>query len=480
MITNTLKDVEFWTHLGVPSIAQKRKPIDVPFLSYSNYKPCVEANAYMHHLAVLSNLKATTIRTYANKIVHLIRFVENQPTLSSFSQLTDSTFYLLIQNLTLEKKPNGEPKRSPTEVAKIGEICIQFLEFVQTFHDLTHFIGQDEVNAITVIEKRHSIHIEGKKEKKEVITITHPSLPKKGAIKKRHPVSKEDALKIWEHICKQKKDISHLKKPKLIKIAKREQYDKRKRDKAIYVSMEMLGGRVDELHSIRYSDLVEARSSGSLRIKTSKKRNDDDNQRNLPVDHIFLEQITSYIDVRKRVMKKFEIKHDYLFISLNDGQPLNAKSWTKYIKQWADDLGIEGRVSPHLWRHARFTNWMIDRILASKEINSKDDFRKNVLHTMQFKKELQQFSGHTLISSLDTYLDLAWEALHGYTKVYNAASLKTTVESMERDIDGIEAQIERNELTAVQAMQNVKSLLSAFKKDIDKSIANKDVSLSNK
>ncbi|MFB1071986.1 site-specific integrase, partial [Vibrio diabolicus] len=298
MITNTLKDVEFWTHLGVPSIAQKRKPIDVPFLSYSNYKPCVEANAYMHHLAVLSNLKATTIRTYANKIVHLIRFVENQPTLSRFSQLTDSTFYLLIQNLTLEKKPNGEPKRSPTEVAKIGEICIQFLEFVQTFHDLTHFIGQDEVNAITVIEKRHSIHIEGKKEKKEVITITHPSLPKKGAIKKRHPVSKEDALKIWEHICKQKKDISHLKKPKLIKIAKREQYDKRKRDKAIYVSMEMLGGRVDELHSIRYSDLVEARSSGSLRIKTSKKRNDDDNQRNLPVDHIFLEQITSYIDVR--------------------------------------------------------------------------------------------------------------------------------------------------------------------------------------
>lgn len=206
------------------------------------------------------------------------------------------------------------------------------------------------------------------------------------------------------------KNISHLKDPKLIRIAKREQYDKRKRDKAIYVSMEMLGGRVDELHSIRYSDLVEARNTGSLRIKTSKKRNDEDNQRYLPVNHIFLEQITSYINVRKRVMKKFQAKHDYLFISLNDGLPLSAKSWTKYIKQWADDLAIEGRVSPHLWRHARFTKWMIDRILASKEINSKDDFRKNVLHTMQFKRSYSSSQG--ILSLVHWTLILIWLGRH--------------------------------------------------------------------
>ncbi|MFS2262242.1 tyrosine-type recombinase/integrase [Vibrio vulnificus] len=470
MITNTLKNIEFWTHLGVPSIAQKQKPLDVPFLSYSNYKPCMEANAYMHHLAVQRNLKASTIRTYADKIVHLIRFIEKQPSLSRFSQLTDSSFTLFIQNLTLEEKPNGEPKRSPTEVAKIGETCIQFLDFVQTFHDLNNFIGQDDVNAISVFEKRFWRLIEGTKNKQEVITITHASLPRKGAIKSRHPVSQTDALKIWKFINSQRKNFSHIKNPKLKRLAKREEYDKRKRDKAIYVSMEMLGGRVDELHSLRYSDFIHARKTGSLRIKTSKKRHNEDDQRFLPVDHAFLAQITSYIDVRERVMKKFEVKHDYLFISLNDGQPFNAKSWTKYIKKWADDLGIKGRVSPHLWRHARFTNWMIDRILASKEINSKDDFRKNVLHTMQFKKELQQFSGHTLISSLDTYLDLAWEELHGYTKVYNAASLKTTVEQVEREIEVIEAQIERKELTAVQAIQNIKFILAAFKMDVNEAV----------
>lgn len=180
----------------------------------------------------------------------------------------------------------------------------------------------------------------------------------------------------------------------------------------------------------------------------------------------------SYVDVRKRVMKKYGAKHNHLFINLNDGQPLSAETWKKYISNWGTELCIEGRVSPHLWRHARFTNWMIDRILTSNEINSKDDFRKNVLHTNQFMKELQQLSGHTLISSLDIYLNLAWEQLHGYTKIYSAASLRSTVESVERRIEDIESQMKRNELTVVHAMLSIRSLLSAFKNDIDSAITN--------
>ncbi|MEZ9949965.1 integrase [Vibrio breoganii] len=472
MISNTIKDVVFWTHVGVPSEAKARKPIDLPFLTYPNYTPCLEANAYMHHLAVLRNLKASTIRTYATKIVHLIRFIYEQPTLSRFSQLTNASFTLFIQNLTQDVKPNGEPKRSSTEVAKIGETCIQFLEFVSHFHNLENFIGLDDTNAITLTKKKHTIRIEGSNNKKDVITISHPALPTKGSIKTRHPVSKADALKIWTHIKSQKKVFSKIKDPKAKRLAKREQYDKRKRDMAIYASMEMIGGRVGELHSIRFSDYEEARRTGRLRIHTSKKRNDEDNERYVPVDSIFLEYIAQYIEVRRRAMKKYSAKHDLLFISLRDGQPFSKDSWTAYVSSWGKKLSIEGKVSPHLWRHARFTNWMVDRILTSQEINSKDDFRKNVLHTQQFKKELQQFSGHTLISSLDTYLDLAWEQLHGYTEVYSAASLKTTVNTMKNQVDYIQQRIERKELSAVQAIQDLRAALTAFEKDIDASLDN--------
>ncbi|MGR5556329.1 tyrosine-type recombinase/integrase [Vibrio fortis] len=470
MISNTIKGVKFWVHLGIPSIAQPRKPIDVPFISYSNYKPCLEANAYIHHLAISKNLKPTTIRTYADKIVHLIRFIEQQPSLSRFSQLTNASFTLFIQNLTLEVKPNGEPKRSPTEVAKIGETCIQFLNFVSHFHNLSNFIGPDETNAITIIQKRHTIRMEGTNKKKDVVSSSHSSLPKKGAIKTRHPISMVDALKIWEHIKTQKKDFSNIKDPKAKRLAKREQYDKRKRDMAIYASMEIIGGRVGELHSISYCDFIEARETNKLRIHTSKKRNDEHNERYVPVDNVLLEYITQYADVRKRVMKKFSVSHDLLFINLKNGKPFSKESWTAYINTWGRELGIEGKVSPHLWRHARFTNWMVERILTSQEINNKDDFRKNVLHTQQFKKELQQFSGHTLMSSLDIYLDLAWEQLHGFTVVYSSASLKTTVETMQNQIDYIEQRIDAKELTVVQAMQDIKSALAAFKKDIEASI----------
>lgn len=472
MISNTIKDVKFWTHLGVPSIAQPRKPIDIPFLSYFNYKPCLEANAFIHHLAVSRNLKPTTIRTYADKIVHLIRFIEHQPTLSRFSQLTDSSFRLFVQNLTLEEKPNGEPRRSSTEVAKIGETCIQFLEFVSIFHDLNNFIGVDERNAITVIKKKHTIRIEGTTKTKDVFSTSHASLPKKGAIKTRHPVSKDDALKIWKYIKTQKKDFSYIKAPKAKRLAKREQYDKRKRDVAIYTAMEMIGGRVGELHSICFSSYLEARRTGKLRIHTSKKRDNEDNERYIPVDHILLEYIAQYAEVRKRIMKKFSVKHDFLFISLNDGQPFSKTSWTTYINSWGRELGLVGTVSPHLWRHARFTNWMTERILTSQEINSKDDFKKIVLHTQQFKKELQQFSGHKLISSLDIYLNLAWEQLHGYKEVYSAVSLKTAVDTMQEQMDYIEQRIGRKELSAVQALQDIKSAMSAFKIDVETSISN--------
>lgn len=469
MITNTIKDVEHWSHIGVFNELVLRKPIDTPFLSYENYTPCIEANAYMHKLA-LDKLKASSLKTYAKQIVHLIRFIEKQPLLSHFSQLTDNTFTLFINNLTMEDTLNGEPKRSPTEVAKIGEVCIKFLCFIQDFHDLSLFIGVDKANAITVIEKRYKVSIEGSNEKKEGTTLSHPSLPTKGAIKKRHPVSVSDALKVWEYIKGQKKDISRFTDPKARRVARREQYDKRLRDMAMYTAMEMLGGRVIELHSIRYSDYETARRTGKLRIMTAKKRNDEDNVRHLPVDYTFLAQISDYTAVRKRVMKKHEVGHDFLFINLNDGQSFSERSWSTYVNSWGRKLGVKRKISPHLWRHARFTEWLKQRILTSQEINSKDDFRKNVLHTKQFMQELQQFSGHTMISSLDIYLDLAWEDLHGYTKVYNAASLSTTVDQVQRQVDYIEERLARKEITATQAMHDVKKILSAFKQDVDESI----------
>ncbi|CAH7092760.1 hypothetical protein VCHA29O37_650001 [Vibrio chagasii] len=124
---------------------------------------------------------------------------------------------------------------------------------------------------------------------------------------------------------------------------------------------------------------------------------------------------------------------------------------------------------PHLWRHAFITDKLKELILATKEVNDKDDFRKNLLHTQTFKMQLQQWTGHTNLSSLDTYIDLAFADIHGYTEVYNAVSLKSSVDLAKRQIELLEEQIARKELTPTAALCEIKELLGAFQSDIDKS-----------
>ena len=450
MAVRKLKGFEQWSHLGFDGKLIFRKPLDIPFVTYSNHVPCYEANAYIHKL-IVRNLKSDTIRGYAHDIIHLVHFIEKQPLLSRFSQLTDATFTLFIQSLQAERTPLGELKRRNNSVIKTANTCLDFLQFIQDFHDLSAFIGKDKGNSIQILEKPYKRKQEGYKGFIEGVKVTHTAVPTKDEIKKRHPVSEDDALRVWEFIKTQKNK------------------DKRRRDMALYTAMEQLGGRVSELHLIKMTDYEDARRTGMLTL-TTLKRKDDNTTRKIPVPHLLLSMIADYVKVRKKAMRQKKVQHDYLFISLTTGHPLSADSWTTYMNVWKKELGIEGELHPHLWRHAFITDKLKELILASKEVNNKDDFRKHLLHTQTFKMQLQQWTGHTILSSLDTYIDLAFADIHGYTEVYNAVSLKSSVELAKRQIELLEEQIARKELTSTAALVEIKILLEAFQSDIDKSI----------
>lgn len=449
MAIRKLKGFEQVSHLGFDGKLVFRKPLDIPFVTYSNHVPCYEANVYIHKL-IVRNLKSDTIRGYAHDIIHLVHFIEKQPTLSRFSQLTDATFTLFVQSLQAERTPLGELKRINNSVIKIAHTCLDFLQFVQDFHDLSAFIGKDKGNSVQILEKPYKRKQEGHKGFIEGLKITHAAVPTKDEIKKRHPVSADDALRVWEFIKTQKNK------------------DKRRRDMALYTAMEQLGSRVSELHLIKVTDYEEARRTGMITL-TTLKRKDDNTTRKVPVPHLLLSVIADYIKVRKKVMRKKKAQHNYLFISLKTGQPLSADSWTTYMNLWKKELGIEGELHPHLWRHAFITDKLKELILASKEINDKDDFRKHLLHTQTFKMQLQQWTGHTMLSSLDTYIALAFADIHGYTEVYHAVSLKSSVDLAKRQIELIEEQIERKELASTDALVEIKRLLEAFHADIEKS-----------
>ncbi|MCZ4390753.1 tyrosine-type recombinase/integrase [Vibrio alginolyticus] len=454
MAVRKLKDFEQWSHLGFDGKLAFWKPRDIPFVTYGNHVPCYEANAYIHYL-MMKNRKRDTIRGYAYDIIHLVHFIEKQPTLSRFSQLTDSTFTLFVQSLQAERTPLGELVRTNNTVRDIAHTCLKFLDFIQDFHDLSYFIGKDKANSITTIEKTYKRKLEGsKKGFIEGVQITHSAVPTKDEVKKRHPVSQDDALRVWEFIKTQKNK------------------DKRRRDMALYTTMEQLGARISEFHLIKMSDYEEARRTGMLTLATLKRR-DDKTSRKIPVPHLLLSVIADYIKVRKKVMRKKKVKHDFLFISLTTGQPFSSGSWGTYMNTWKKELGIEGELHPHLWRHAFITDKLKELILATKEVNDKDDFRKHLLHTQTFKMQLQQWTGHTMLSSLDTYIDLAFADIHGYTEVYNAVSLKSSVDLTRRQVEVIKEQIRSRDITVTEALLQVENLLDAFETDINNASSTK-------
>ncbi len=165
MAVRKLKNFEQWSHLGFDGKLVFRKPLDIPFVTYSNHTPCYEANAYIHSL-IVRNLKSDTIRGYAHDIIHLVHFIEKQPLLSQFSQLTDATFTLFVQSLQAERTPLGELKRKNNSVIKIAHTCLDFLQFIQEFHDLSAFIGKDKGNSIQILEKHYKRKQEGHKGKR--------------------------------------------------------------------------------------------------------------------------------------------------------------------------------------------------------------------------------------------------------------------------------------------------------------------------
>ncbi|MEZ9319859.1 phage integrase family protein [Vibrio crassostreae] len=461
MPVSLLKSFECWDYYS--PLDNKLKVVDAndtPFITYDNGMPCFEANMYMHKQlreGKSRKLGGGTLKAFANQIIHLVHFCfKNQ---LQFSQLTDSTFRLFVQGLQSERDNIGELKRSNNRVRDIAHRCLDFLQFVQHCHDLDNFIGIRKEDAITVQIKSHKIPIEGHKRKIEKKVTTHSCIPSKDAVKKRFPVSEAAALKVWEHIINQ------------------ENREKRLRDIAFYQCLEQLGARINEILYITIDDVKRATVSDSnpqLRLTTLKKQGNK--ARSIPVTHALLATIKEYINkVRKKVIKRTIGKksdHGYLFVSLTTGQKISSDTFINQMNQWKRELNIEGELHAHLYRHAFITNKLIEIILQHKEINSADKFRENLLNTQKFKMQLQQWTGHTHLSSIDTYIDLAFADINGYTEAYNQVQLKDSVKLIQRQVYQVKKQLKDKEITLSEGILRFDNILNAFEKDINNSTLN--------
>lgn len=369
-----------------------------PYFFYPDSTPCYEANSYIIHLVTKFGgyINSGTIRIYSNYISHLIRYIYNQK-IESFTKLNDDTFSKFINHLQFEMNlEKNQLIRSSSQVISIGKKCIDFLIFIRDFYSLDGFIGLS--NAYQICVKKVNLSKNKKQKYLSSSSYSHVSFPLSSHKKKRYPISNEFASKIYKFV------------------SENPNFGLRIRNTCLLDSLEQTGARRMEILQIRTEDVRDAlrfeNIQPMLKLRTLKTKKNS--YRIIPVPKIYLQNLSLYIRrIRRNIIDStigLSNDHGYVFISHTTGKPLSPDTFTTYMNNWAKQLGLDGPAFAHLYRH-RFITEKFKSLIQEHQINSPDSFRQLLMNTNKFQQIMQQWTGHTSIESLNTYINLAYEDL---------------------------------------------------------------------
>lgn len=124
--------------------------------------------------------------------------------------------------------------------------------------------------------------------------------------------------------------------------------DEGHRNKAIIETLYGCGLRVSELISLRLSDLFFEEDFIRVMGKGSK-------QRLIPIGEFTKKQILNYIDNQRKKIKIAKGHEDYVFLNRRGKQLTRAMIFT-IVRQTAENIGLQKKISPHTFRHSFATH----------------------------------------------------------------------------------------------------------------------------
>jgi len=422
---------------------------NLPFIIWPNFVPCFEANAYMLSLWRQGRSRKNrggTLAEYAKNISHLLRFCfKNTITLN---EMTDNRFSQFIRGLQ-SRDEKGDQQRSCNTVIKIGRKSIDFLIFIGELQSISDFVGETNCR-LTVVQREMKVSRKGKP-----LLIRkywhHADLPDPDPIRKKLPISKKVVLAIKNEARKVKDKGLRLRKELMI------------------ACFEQTGGRRYEVAHITTKDVKEASSSdGGAPLLSMMTVKGGDN-RSVPVPRIFIEQAMRYIKrIRRKIIRNTigtANDHGILLVSHTTGQPLKPDTLTTEIHNLCSAAGVSDEPGhAHLFRHAYITQKFVAAI-QHYNLENQDDFRKALLSTSKLKLDLQQWTGHKNIDSLDIYIDLAFSEITNMSRVYSSISLGAAVGIALDRVNSLKIEFAAGRELA-ETINEFESLLVAFKSDI--------------
>lgn len=127
------------------------------------------------------------------------------------------------------------------------------------------------------------------------------------------------------------------------------------RDVALLELLYSTGGRVSEIIGININDLAKVESDNEV-IQTIKLRGKGAKERIVPIGSYALIALDNYlIRVRPALVAKSGKSESALFLNSRGGRLSRQSAW-KIVLASAQASGLEGKVSPHVFRHSYATH----------------------------------------------------------------------------------------------------------------------------
>ena len=127
------------------------------------------------------------------------------------------------------------------------------------------------------------------------------------------------------------------------------------RDVALLELLYSTGGRVSEITGINVNDLAKVESDNEV-IQTIKLRGKGAKERIVPIGSFALTALDNYlVRVRPGLVAKSAKSESALFLNSRGGRLSRQSAWN-IVLEAAKASGLEGKVSPHVFRHSYATH----------------------------------------------------------------------------------------------------------------------------
>lgn len=406
-----------------------RNRVNLPFVKYPNGKPCLLVNAFLLDVLKKKNLstknRGGTLRAYAKDLSHLIRYCFYND--MDFYEMNDSHFRLFMNNIQAERQQNNPQakKRESNTSVTIGRKTLSFLDYVGKYHS-----DADYVEKIIKATKKSFKQKSSKREQYFDIEFWHhESFETDSSIKKRSPIRKAVIDSLYSAVSNIRSNNHSLAECKFLD----------SRNTCLIRVLEMTGARIEEVSEIKVYDIEKAltQKHPKLELMTVKQGDDLVASRLLPVLLQDLAVLKKYIRIyRSKIIKNTVGKTNddgYLFVSLTKGKKMSSESLSNLIGKLRRESGIDEQACAHMFRH-RFITKLFIKLLIQFDFENKDDFRRYILDTNSLKVEIQEYTGHKSLGSLDIYIDEAFNEVSHINAIVSTVNLQKAYESFDENI----------------------------------------------